>query len=159
MAKGGKKAKASAFDKLKGKHRLFVSEYFKDFNATRAYIRAGYKALNADAHASRLVGSGGVAKAISEQFDILGLTPERIESHLARMAFGDEPSKIVSEGGIQRREQDRLGATKELVRVRGLVTDKSEVNVTGNAFEVWRKNASDEELRRATSEKPAAGSD
>jgi len=142
------KKKQSAFDKLVGKAKAFVREYFVDFNQTQAYIRAGYSPTGANAHASRLAAKGSVAAAISEQFDILGLTPERIESHLASMAFGDEPTKIVSEPGGTRREQDRLGATKEIVRVKGLVTDKSEVNLTGDAFEVWRKNASDEELGR-----------
>lgn len=140
----------SAYSKLVGKVKAFVREYFVDFNQTQAYIRAGYKnSPAARAHASRLAAKGNVAAAISEQFDILGLSPERIKSGLAAIAFGDEPSKIVSEDSrVVRREQDKLGAVKELVRVRGLVTDKSEVKISGDCVVAFNEGELDAKLAK-----------
>lgn len=53
---------------LNDKQRLFVAEYLKDFNASAAYKRAGYKAKGASANtnASRLLTNAEVAAEIAK---------------------------------------------------------------------------------------------
>lgn len=50
---------------LTPKQQRFVEEYLVDLNATRAAIRAGYSAKNADKIASQLLGKNRVAEAIA----------------------------------------------------------------------------------------------
>jgi len=56
-------------NKLTAKQELFCREYIIDFNATQAYIRAGYKAKNensANVQASRLLRNDNVKQKINE---------------------------------------------------------------------------------------------
>ena len=54
---------------LTPKQRRFVDEFMVDYNATRAYIRAGYavNGRSAEANASRLMANAKVRKAIEER--------------------------------------------------------------------------------------------
>ena len=116
----------SAFKRLKPRHRKFVKEYMADFNGSAAYVRAGYSPNGADAGAARLLTNPNVKAGIRECLEAEGITVGRIKCELAGIAFGDEPSKIVT-GPSERREQDRLTALRELARVEGMVTEKREV--------------------------------
>jgi len=49
---------------LRPKHERFVQEYLKDFNATKAYIRAGYSAKSARQNAHRLLTKDYIQQAI-----------------------------------------------------------------------------------------------
>ena len=51
---------------LSEKHKAFCQEYIKDFNATQAYIRAGYKGNNDSLgnNACRLMGNDRIAQYI-----------------------------------------------------------------------------------------------
>ena len=53
-------------EKLKGKQRLFVSEYLIDLNATQAAIRAGYSERNADKIGPGLLGNPRIKEAIQK---------------------------------------------------------------------------------------------
>ncbi|PTM36835.1 hypothetical protein DA103_06745 [Enterobacter cloacae] len=54
-------------DGLTAQQRLFVAEYLKDNNATRAAIRAGYSKKTAREQSSRLLSNVKVARAIARQ--------------------------------------------------------------------------------------------
>lgn len=54
-------------DGLTAQQRLFVAEYLKDNNATRAAIRAGYSKKTAREQSSRLLSNVKVAQAIARQ--------------------------------------------------------------------------------------------
>ncbi|MEG6183065.1 terminase small subunit [Enterobacter sichuanensis] len=54
-------------DGLTAQQRLFVAEYLKDNNATRAAIRAGYSKKTAREQSSRLLSNVKVAQAITRQ--------------------------------------------------------------------------------------------
>jgi len=97
---GKKKAAAqgtgaqTAFERLSPKHKAFVTEFMKDFNATRAYIRAGYSANGAEQGASRLLRNVEVVAAIGEQLEARGITPERIKCEIAEVAFGADIADV-----------------------------------------------------------------
>ena len=55
--------------KLTTKQTKFCDEYLIDLNATQAYIRAGYKAENAEYSASRLLSNDKVSLYIKEKQD------------------------------------------------------------------------------------------
>ena len=48
------------------KHDIFVNEYLIDFNATRAYIAAGYSPNKANTHASNLLQIDTIKTRIEE---------------------------------------------------------------------------------------------
>jgi phage terminase small subunit len=81
--------------KLRGKRQSFVNEYLKDFNATEAYKRAGYKCTGhaATASASEILTNLDVQAAIAaaqtkvEKRTIASL--ERLEQELERLALSD----------------------------------------------------------------------
>ena len=90
---------------LNDRQQRFVTEYVVDLNATRAYLRAGYKSKTdqaAASEASRLVRTPKVAAAIQERMrrnlTAADLTPERIMRELARIGLHDI-RKLYDENG------------------------------------------------------------
>jgi phage terminase small subunit len=73
------------------RHLRFVTEYLRDGNATRAYVRAGYSARGAQSCASRLLAQPhiGTALAAGRQriAESLEITVERVAQEYARIAF------------------------------------------------------------------------
>jgi len=85
------KITSKAFSSLPPQHKKFVLAYLKHFNATQAYIDAGYDVStreSAMAHGSRLVGKGKVRAAIADLIDSFGATPSRITEWLLEIAAG-----------------------------------------------------------------------
>ena len=80
----------------------FVVEYLKDFNATRAAIRAGYSPKTAASQGQRLLRSVVVIKAIGEDHTKLlkqtEASTERVLKELAAIAFPD-PGQFFDEHG------------------------------------------------------------
>lgn len=77
--------------KLSDKRERFVQEYMVDFNGTAAAIRAGYSPRSAAQQASELLKNPKVRARIEELMAEMsrrtGVTAERIERELARIAF------------------------------------------------------------------------
>lgn len=73
----------------------FVFEYLKDFNATRAYMRARpcVSKATADACARRMLGNARISKAIAAEREVLAsrmaLEAEQVLRETARIAFFD----------------------------------------------------------------------
>lgn len=76
---------------LNPKQRVFVREFLKDKNATRAYIAAGYGKKGAAAAASRMLRNVKVAEAVEKGLARLeaklDISAERILSRLADFAY------------------------------------------------------------------------
>lgn len=80
-----RKAAKRGGPQLTPKQERFVAEYLIDLNGTKAAIRAGYSAANADKIASQLMGKTGVQAAIDagkqRQLDKLDITAEAVLRH------------------------------------------------------------------------------
>lgn len=87
--------------KLTPKQELFVKEYLRDFNATQAALRAGYKHINMG---RRLVTFCNVAEAIDKGkkrlLDTLDISAERALRELARLAFSDVRNLYDEQGNL-----------------------------------------------------------
>lgn len=79
--------------KLTDKQQRFVEEYLIDLNATKAAIRAGYSAKNADKIGSELLGKTRVAEAVAcamaERSRRTGISQDRVLQELAKISFSD----------------------------------------------------------------------
>lgn len=77
---------------LTPKQKLFVEEYLKDLNATRAAAAAGFSAKNASKIGSQLLGKTRVAEAIQDAMDKRSkrtqITQDQVLNELRRIAFG-----------------------------------------------------------------------
>lgn len=83
---------------------LFVLEYLKDLNATKAAIRAGYSEATAANIGSELLQKTGVADAIGQAMEKrakrLNLEADRIVRELERLGFSDIRGIFDEQGGI-----------------------------------------------------------
>ena len=84
------------------RHRLFVREYLKDLNGTRAAIAAGYSERSAHVLATRLLKNAKVSEAIEKAFaereKALDCGLDRLFTELSRIALLD-PGKFYDESG------------------------------------------------------------
>ena len=84
------------------RHRLFVREYLKDLNATRAAIASGYSQKTARSIGSELLTNPDIAQAVAEGFQKreteLDLGVDRLFKELGRIALLD-PAKYYDESG------------------------------------------------------------
>ena len=74
---------------LRPQQQAFVLGYCEHFNAMRAYIDAGYQAKHARSCASHALAKPAVRRAVSQVLRSVGITPERIRSSHAEIAFAD----------------------------------------------------------------------
>lgn len=123
------------FDKLKGKQRAFVEEYFVDLNGTQAAIRAGYSVTSARDIACENLTKPHIAAAIDELMSARqGITRTRIVDELARIAFANAADffdfdqrgvRLVDKGDLSR---DQLAAIASVSQATGN-TDKVELKL------------------------------
>lgn len=80
-----------AVKKLPVKQRIFIREYLKDKNATRAYIAAGYEGKGAAQSASALLTNPKIKEAVAKGIARLEVkieyTAERTLSRIAEIAY------------------------------------------------------------------------
>ncbi len=85
--------------KAEARREIFIREYLKDLNATRAAIAAGYSEKTAEAAASRLLRNVKVKRRIEElmaqKVEKLDITVERVLGELGRLAFCNMHDYIV----------------------------------------------------------------
>lgn len=131
---------------MKFKHSLFVDEYFIDFNATQAAIRAGYKPKSAKKQGYRLLHDKEIKKAIAErQAQLRAANPNgvyEILEFLTAAMRGNviECIPLFKGKGKQEyqngkpRTSDRLKAAELLGKYYGMFTDKQQTNSGGNVI-------------------------
>lgn len=98
----------SAYARLSHQHQRFVDEYIIDFNATQAYLRAGYDCTEETArrNASRLLTNADMQAAIAERNEAarsrLELSKERILLEVTRLALVDVRKLYHADGRLKR---------------------------------------------------------
>jgi phage terminase small subunit len=79
--------------KAEARREIFIREYLKNLNATRAAIAAGYSEKTARAAASRLLTNVDIKKrveeALAKKTDKLDISVERVLGELSKLAFSN----------------------------------------------------------------------
>lgn len=100
MAAKGKKERPK-----EDRRARFAQEYAKDFNATQAAIRSGYAAKSAHVTGSRLLSDAKVQAIIQGLHAAAavksGITIERVQRELARIAFSDARTMYRADGSLK----------------------------------------------------------
>ena len=74
---------------LSNRQRAFINEYLRDFNGTRAAIRAGYSENGARVRGSELLSNSNIAAEIKARIDEQAMSSDEVLQRLADMARGD----------------------------------------------------------------------
>ena len=98
------------------KQRLFVCEYLKDFNATRAYVRAGFAAkteASAAVQAHKLLRNGKVAEAVEaavkERERRVELDADGVLREIKRLVFSRVTDALKGDGqGVTKADIEAL---------------------------------------------------
>lgn len=92
---------------LSPRHARFVALYLEDFNATQAYLRAGYSPRGAQANACRLLRRPEIEAAVAEGqrrlAASLAIGAERVAREYARIAFAnvDDFISVDADGAVR----------------------------------------------------------
>jgi phage terminase small subunit len=105
------------------RHQLFIDEYLKCFNATRAYLKIYPKSSYASAMASssRLLSSDKISEIVTERLKELQMGPDEALKLLADQARGDiaEIMDVTSMGfNLDMRKAQEQGLTKLIKKVK-----------------------------------------
>lgn len=142
----------SALDQLEEKQQLFVHEYIKDLNGTKAAIRAHYSEDTARQQASRLLSNANIQNAIAELKEqrnerlnidadyVIKTIVETIERCSQAKQVYDKSGELVMtetpDGGLAPAYKydatNVLKGAELLGRHLVMFTDKSEVQTDGN---------------------------
>ncbi len=80
---------------LTPRQKLFIGEYTKDMNATRAYLRAGYKVSEkvAQANSARMLSNAIISTAINDalgrRLGRMDISNDTVLQEIAKLAFGN----------------------------------------------------------------------
>lgn len=112
---------------LSKKHCLFVEEYLKQFNATKAYLTVYPKSSydSARANSARLLANDNISKEIQARLDEVHMSAEEALKLLADIARGDMARMMdVSSMGfnLDMKRAQELGLTKLIKRVKQRTT-------------------------------------
>lgn len=99
--------------KMTPKQKMFVLEYLKDLNATRAAIRAGYSEDTAKEIGCENLSKPNIQEAISEAMTErqtrTEVTADRVVLELAKIAFSDLKDFVnIKEGGVDIKPGDEV---------------------------------------------------
>lgn len=135
--------------KLKKRHEIFIAEYLKDLNATKAYQVAypNVKYDTARANGAKLLQDNNIRELIDKELEKIKsekiATAEEVMIYLTSVLRGEQQSEVVviegiGEGCSEARtmkktpdEKERLKAAELLGKRHGLFVDKKEVELGG----------------------------
>jgi phage terminase small subunit len=107
--------------RLKPKQELFVVEYLKDFNATKAAIRAGYSTKSAHAIGQENLKKPVIKKAIDEEMK------QRTKNVKISVDWVIQGVKCIAEN-LEEQTKDRLKAYELLGKYLKMFTEKHEIS-------------------------------
>ena len=127
--------------KIDLKHKKFVSEYLKDFNATQAAIRAGYSKKSAAETGCEILRNSKVKQYILKEFDKLGNVVQSALRETVKLATSDIANycEIEPGGGLKQKAFEDMpeGSTSCIkeIKVKRTITENAEgkeTHVTDN---------------------------
>ena len=166
-------SKHPALKDLTHKQRLFVLAYLEHFNASKAARDAGYSKKCTGEIGYDNLNKPQIRKAIAALLDSHGATPARLEQALSEMVFDNDVTlyadwisgkksledikaegvntKLLQEFGETGKSRkvkgySRLDALDKLMRVRGMITDKKQIDLSGGV-NVDFKNMTEEQIK------------
>jgi phage terminase small subunit len=90
---------------LTRKQQIFIAEYLKDSNGTRAALAAGYSKNGAESTASTLLRNPKVSEVLSKKtasiLEKLGLSAEKVLKELMKLAFLDARKFYNDDGSLK----------------------------------------------------------
>ncbi len=103
---------------LSPQHELFVAAYLTTFNATKAAKAAGYSEKSACVQGARLLKNVNVRNAVLTRMNTEGITPDRIKTALAEIAFGADLGDVWDDivAGKTLREIKASGVDTRLIK-------------------------------------------
>jgi phage terminase small subunit len=115
---------------LTNKQQLFIYEYLKCFNATRAAIAAGYSEQTARQQGSRLLSNVDIARAIEAFMQENAMSAAEVIHHLTQIARGDMDELIDDKGNLDIYEARQHGSTNLIKRIRqrSITTEQSDIH-------------------------------
>lgn len=132
---------STPFAGLVMKQQAFVIHYLKHFNAARATRDAGYSEKGARQAGEQKLTKIDIKAAIADLMPHIGITPERISSALAEIAFGADPAdyEALMTGKATLSEIREQGAATTLIKTikRRQRTD-SHISEDGKSIETVR---------------------
>lgn len=117
---------------LNDKQELFINEYLKCFNATRAAIAAGYKETSARDAGSRLLTNTDIHARVQERLAEAAMTANEVLFHLTEIARGDMDNLVDTNGNpdiVSARANNKTRLIKK-IRSRSITTEESDINET-----------------------------
>lgn len=120
---------------LNDMQQKFVDEYMKDFNATRAAIRAGYSEKTAHVQGPRLLGNVRVRQEIDR---LKAEMRDSIQEHFVLHALTAQKVMLKILNNPSSSDRDRIAAAKDFLDRAGYVpTSKQEITGTnGGAIQI-----------------------
>lgn len=115
---------------LNTKQQLFVYEYLKCFNATRAALAAGYSEKTSYSYGNQLLKNIEVSRAIEVFMQENAMSAAEVVHHLTTIARGDMDELIDTHGNLDMVEARRYGKTNLIKRVkqRSISTEDSDIH-------------------------------
>lgn len=117
---------------LNARQELFIIEYLKCFNATKAALAAGYSEKSASETGCELLKNPKVAARIREHLDNNAMTAAEVLAHLADIARGDISEVVDANGNLDMaaaRRGKKTGLIRK-IRQRSVTTEESDIAET-----------------------------
>ena len=117
---------------LNGRQELFIVEYLKCLNATKAAIAAGYSEKSAAETGCELLKNPKVASRIREHFDNYAMSAAEVLANLAEIARGDVSDVVDHNGNLDMAAARRAKKTNLIrkIRQRSVTTEESDIAET-----------------------------
>lgn len=103
---------------LTNKQELFVSEYLKHFNATKAALDAGYSEKSAHSIGSENLKKPEIAARVQARLTQAAMTADEVLFHLAEIARADLDEVTDSLGNLDMKKARDAGKTRLIKKVR-----------------------------------------
>lgn len=109
--------------KLNNRQELFVNEYLKTFNATKAAIAAKYSATSARTQGPRLLQNADVSARIQERLKEAAMQADEVLFHLSEIARTDMRELVDAKGRPNIKAAEVNGKTRLIKKIRMVSTD------------------------------------